>query len=97
MLLISSFRLAEALKRNKTLIQADQREYQKDLENKFTKFTESLQPLSSACKQSTIIETTLSNNKRYNNLYSSEFQQKNCIIKIIFRNKLQFQLVTLGP
>ncbi len=58
-------RLAEALKRNKTLIQADQREYQKDLENKFTKFTESLQPLLSACKQSTIIETTLSNNKRY--------------------------------
>ena len=52
------FRLAEALKRNKTLIQADQREYQKDLENKFTKFTESLQPLLCACKQSTMMETT---------------------------------------
>jgi hypothetical protein len=58
-------RLSEALKRNKTLIQPDQREYQKDLENKFTKFTESLQPLLLACKQSTIIETTLANNKRY--------------------------------
>jgi hypothetical protein len=53
------------LKRNKTLIQADQREYQKDLENKFTKFTESLQPLLAACRQSTIIESTLANNKRY--------------------------------
>jgi dedicator of cytokinesis protein 6/7/8 len=52
------FRLAEALKRNKTLIHADQREYQKDLENKFTKFTENLQPLLTACKQSTTIETT---------------------------------------
>lgn len=59
----SSFRLAEALKRNKTLIQPDQREYQKDLETKFTKFTESLQPLLYACKQSTIIETALSNTK----------------------------------
>ena len=61
--LICSFRLAEALKRNKTLIQPDQREYQKDLETKFTKFTESLQPLISACKQSTIIETNMSNGK----------------------------------
>jgi len=51
------------LKRNKTLIQADQREYQKDLETKFTKFTESLQPLMNACKQSTTVETTLSNIK----------------------------------
>ncbi|CAF0999435.1 unnamed protein product [Rotaria magnacalcarata] len=64
-------RLAEALKRNKTLIQADQREYQKDLENKFTKFTESLQPLLLACKQSTIIETTLINNKSVKKIRSS--------------------------
>ncbi|CAF0863036.1 unnamed protein product [Rotaria sordida] len=62
-------RLAEALKRNKTLIHADQREYQKDLENKFTKFTESLQPLLSACKQTAIIETTLTNNKRNKRRY----------------------------
>ena len=62
-------RLADALKRNKTLIQADQREYQRDLETKFTKFTESLQPLLSACKQSTIIDTTLTNNKRYMTTY----------------------------
>lgn len=64
-LLILFFRLAEALKRNKTLIHADQREYQKDLETKLIKFTETLQPLLSACKQSTINETTLSNNKKY--------------------------------
>ena len=40
----SSSRCAEALKRNKTLIQPDQREYQKDLENKFTKFTDDVDP-----------------------------------------------------
>jgi len=57
-------RLAEALKRNKTLIQPDQREYQKDLETKFTKFTESLQPLLTACKQSTIVDSTLNNNSK---------------------------------
>ena len=67
-------RLAEALKRNKTLIQADQREYQKDLENKFTKFTESLQPLLAACKQSAFIETTLTNNKRYSKRKKKNFQ-----------------------
>ena len=58
------FRLAEALKRNKTLIQPDQREYQKDLENKFTKFSETLQPLLTACKQSNLIETTLNQQKK---------------------------------
>ncbi|CAF1065794.1 unnamed protein product [Didymodactylos carnosus] len=42
-------RCAEALKRNKTLIGPDQREYQKELERNFLRFSERIQPLIS-CK-----------------------------------------------
>lgn len=39
------FRCHDALKKNKNLIQSDQKDYQKELERNYLKFTERLAPL----------------------------------------------------
>lgn len=44
-LTFSSFRCGDALKKNKSLIGPDQKEYQKELERNFYRFTEKLAPM----------------------------------------------------
>lgn len=39
------FRCQDALKKNKNLIGSDQRDYQRELERNYKRFTEKLQPL----------------------------------------------------
>lgn len=61
-------RCADALAKNKTLIGPDQRDYQRELERNYRRFTDQLAPLLVAGTSSSLTSCSVGNDIVYNNL-----------------------------